>query len=90
MFLLIEDETGPVNVIVRPDLYEQHRALVRADPLLIITGRLERRERVVNVLARHIEAARLPARDPIPLEQPDDARVRDAVPAAQSFSQGRR
>ena len=90
VFLLIEDETGPVNVIVRPDLYEAHRALVRADPLLVITGRLERRERVVNVLARHIEAARLPARDAIPLEEPDDARVREAVPGAQNFAQGRR
>ena len=90
VFLLLEDETGPINVIVRPALYESHRAVVRADPLLVVTGRLERRERVVNVLARHIAAARLPARDPIPLEQPDEARVRHAVPAAQNFAQGRR
>jgi len=90
VFLLLEDETGPVNVIVRPDLYEARRAVVRADPLLLVTGRLERRGKVVNVLARHIEPARLPARDPIPLEQPDDARVRQVVPAAQDFARGRR
>lgn len=90
VFLLLEDETGPVNVIVKPDLYEARRALVRADPLLVVTGRLERRERVVNVLARDIEAARLPARDPIPLERPDDARVRAAAPPAQHFARGRR
>ena len=90
VFLLLEDETGAINVIIRPDLYESHRAIVRADPLLVVTGRLERRERVVNVLARDIRPARLPARDPVPLEQPVDARVRQVVPAAQDFARGRR
>ena len=90
VFLLIEDETGPINVIVRPDLYEAERSLLRADPLLVVHGRLERRERVVNVLAKAVEPARLPAREPVPLESPGDARVRAAVPAGQNFAQGRR
>ena len=90
VFLLLEDETGPINVIVRPALYESHRAIVRADPLLVVTGRLERRERVINVLARDIRSAALPARDPLPLEDSDAARVRHVVPAAQDFARGRR
>jgi error-prone DNA polymerase len=90
VFLLIEDETGPINVIVRPALYEAERSLLRADPLLVVRGRLERRERVVNVLATAVEAARLPAREPVPLETASDARVRAVVPAAQSFARGRR
>ncbi len=90
VFLLLEDETGAINVIIRPELYEAQRAVVRADPLLVVTGRLERRERVVNVLAHDIRPARLPARDPVPLEQPADARVRQVVPAAQDFARGRR
>ena len=90
VFLLIEDETGPINVIVRPDLYEAERSLLRADPLLVVHGRLERRDRVVNVLAMAVDPARLPAREPVPLEAPGDARVRAAVPAGQNFAQGRR
>ena len=90
VFLLIEDETGPINVIVRPDLYEAERSLLRADPLLVVHGRLERRERVVNVLATGVTAAHLPAREPVPLETAADARVRAVVPAAQSFARGRR
>jgi error-prone DNA polymerase len=90
VFLLIEDETGPINVIVRPDLYEAERSLLRADPLLVVRGRLERRERVVNVLATAVEAAHLPAREPVPLETTGDSRVRAVVPAAQSFARGRR
>ena len=53
VFLLLEDETGPINVIVRPGLYESHRAVVRADPLLVVRGRLERRERVAQELEHH-------------------------------------
>lgn len=90
VFLLLEDETGAINVIVRPDLYEAQRAIIRADPLLVVTGRLERRGKVVNVLARDVRPARLPARDPVPLAQPADARVRQVVPAAQDFARGRR
>ena len=90
LFVSMEDETGMINVIVRPDLYEAERSLLRADPLLVVHGRLERRERVVNVLAKAVEPARLPARDPVPLERPADTRVRAAVPMGQNFAQGRR
>src|SRR3954453_17880979 len=42
VFLLIEDEFGTVNLIVPPPVYERHRLLGRAEPLLIATGRLEK------------------------------------------------
>ena len=50
VFMLLEDERGTVNLIVPPPVYERHRALVRAAPLLRARGRLERREGTVNVL----------------------------------------
>jgi error-prone DNA polymerase len=40
--MLLEDEFGPVNLIVAPALYERRRHLVRAEPLLLAHGRLER------------------------------------------------
>ena len=42
VFMLLEDELGQVNLIVPPPVYEQHRALVRGEPLLLARGRLER------------------------------------------------
>ena len=42
VFLLIEDEFGTVNLIVPPPVYERHRLLVRSEPLMLATGRLER------------------------------------------------
>jgi error-prone DNA polymerase len=42
MFLLFEDEWGTINLIVPRAVYERHRALARAEPLLLAHGRLER------------------------------------------------
>ena len=42
MFLLFEDEFGTVNLIVSRSVYERHRQLARAEPLLLARGRLER------------------------------------------------
>jgi error-prone DNA polymerase len=42
MFLLFEDELGTINLIVPKEVYERHRHLARAEPLLLAHGRLER------------------------------------------------
>jgi len=42
MFLLFEDEFGTVNLIVPRAVYERHRNLARAEPLLLARGKLER------------------------------------------------
>ena len=44
MFLLFEDEFGTVNLIVPRAVYERHRQLARAEPLLLARGRLERHQ----------------------------------------------
>lgn len=52
VFLLLEDEFGLANIIVRPNLYEANRPLVRGEPFLIVHGTLERRDGTINVSAR--------------------------------------
>jgi error-prone DNA polymerase len=56
MFLLFEDEWGTVNLIVPKAVYERHRHLARAEPLLLARGRLERSEGVINVIVRELAA----------------------------------
>ena len=51
IFVLLEDEAGMVNVIVRPDVYEVHRAAIRGEPLLWVRGKLAKDDGTVNVLA---------------------------------------
>jgi error-prone DNA polymerase len=70
MFLLFEDEWGTVNLIVPRTVYERHRALARAEPLLLARGQLERTEGVTNVIVRELAALeRLLAPDPAAAEQ---------------------
>ena len=54
MFLLFEDEFGTINLIVGKAVYERHRHLARAEPLLLARGTLERAQGVVNVIVREL------------------------------------
>jgi error-prone DNA polymerase len=56
MFLLFEDEFGTANLVVPEAVYERHRQLARAEPLLLARGRVERAEGVVNVIVRELAA----------------------------------
>src|SRR5690606_32989652 len=42
LFLLLEDETGMVNVVIRPDLYERKKAVIRGESLLMVAGKIQR------------------------------------------------
>ena len=55
LFLTLEDETGLVNVIVRPDLYERSREVLVAEPVLEVDG-------VLQVARGRVGARRLRAR----------------------------
>ncbi|HVM06809.1 MAG TPA: error-prone DNA polymerase [Acidimicrobiales bacterium] len=54
-FLNLEDETGLVNVICSPGVWARHRRVARSCPALLVRGRLERAEGVINVVAERIE-----------------------------------
>ena len=52
-FLNLEDETGMVNVICSPGFWVRYRTIVRSSPALLLRGRLQSAEGVINVLAEH-------------------------------------
>jgi error-prone DNA polymerase len=82
-FLLLEDEHGLLNVIVPPALYEAQRHLVRAEPFVVIEGRLQRRLNTINLLAERIWPL-LEARQifPVPGQQePSSVRERTLTPS---------
>ena len=59
VFLLVEDETGMTNVIVRTDVYDRHRAAVRGEPFVLVTGKLAKDDGTVNVLAEKVEGLQM-------------------------------
>ncbi len=64
MFLNLEDETGLVNVVVSPGCWQRYRSIARDIPALVVSGRLERHEGVVNLIAEKLEALNVPASVP--------------------------
>jgi error-prone DNA polymerase len=59
-FMLLEDELGTINLIVPVQVHERFRLAVRAEPLVLATGRLEQREGTTNVLVDRIERLERP------------------------------
>ena len=96
-FILLEDERGSLNLVVPPPVYERHRQLVRAAPLIRASGRLERREGTLNLLVAELaplERSPAPGASPSPRgesaarRQLAVAELRAVAPAGHSF--GRR
>ncbi len=83
VFMLFEDESGVVNLVVPSKVYERHRTLVRAAPLLAARGRLERREGVINVLVATVwELERTELLTPGPLPSPARRERREPPPGS--------
>ena len=60
-FISLEDETGLMNVIVSVGCWKRFRAVARGTGALLIRGRLERVEGVVNIIAEVIAPLTVPA-----------------------------
>jgi len=54
LFLSLEDETGIINVVIRPPLFDRYRMLLMTAPFLMVEGTLQNREKVVSVLAHRL------------------------------------
>ena len=54
-FLNLEDETGLINIIVSKGCWQRHLTIARSAPALLIRGRVENAENVVNVIAERLE-----------------------------------
>ncbi|HYK54172.1 MAG TPA: DNA polymerase III subunit alpha [Candidatus Eremiobacteraceae bacterium] len=52
VFTTMEDETGLMNIIIRPDIYERYRPIAREEPAVIVEGVLQKQDGTINVLAR--------------------------------------
>ncbi len=80
VFMLLEDEHGQANLIVPPQVYEEHRAIVRGEPLILARGRLERHDRNVNLLVSQVVSL-----GPLARHAASEAEVTSALPRAHHF-----
>ncbi len=77
-FLTLEDETGNINIVIVPQIYDQFRLVMVYNPLLDITGVLEKANGVINIKARSIK--------PLPVNKMLEARPElTGAPSQQGF-----
>lgn len=56
VFVTLEDETGMINVVIPPKLFERHALLISRSPLLVFHGDLETESGVINIKAKGCRA----------------------------------
>ena len=61
VFLSLEDETGMVNVICPPQVWERHQRMATVAPALLVQGRVERAGGAVNLVADALRPLRVAA-----------------------------
>ena len=83
VFMLLEDEHGQVNLVVPAAVYEQHRATVRAEPLVLVRGRYERVGENRNIVVDELESL-----GPLARRAAESDTVWESLPRPHSF--GRR
>jgi len=77
VFMLLEDELGTINVVVPPPVYERHRLVVRTASFAQVSGKLERRAGVVNVVASAVRPLATPDQPRADVKQIEPPAVRE-------------
>ena len=59
VFVSLEDETGIINTIVPPALFQSQRAIIVTEPYLVISGTLQNQQGAVSIKVGHVAALHL-------------------------------
>jgi error-prone DNA polymerase len=58
VFMLLEDESGTINLVVPPACYERDRLVVRGEPLVFAEGRLEKHPKAAGAINVVVDSLR--------------------------------
>ncbi|MGE0148013.1 MAG: error-prone DNA polymerase [Parvibaculaceae bacterium] len=54
LFITLEDETGIANLVVWPQVFEQHRRIILSTSMMAVRGRIQREGEVVHLVAQQV------------------------------------
>ncbi|MFK7820654.1 MAG: OB-fold nucleic acid binding domain-containing protein, partial [Planctomycetaceae bacterium] len=54
-FVTLEDETGSMNLIIWPDVWEKHRAIAEHARILLVSGQLQKQNEVIHIVVDRLE-----------------------------------
>ena len=55
LFMSLEDESGLLDLVVKPPVYARLREVLRGQPLLVVEGIVQRSGRAVSLLVQHAQ-----------------------------------
>ena len=58
VFLTLEDEAGLINIIIKPQVYKKYRQVIRLEPLVVVEGKLQKRDGIANIAAERLMSLR--------------------------------
>jgi error-prone DNA polymerase len=59
IFMTLEDETGFVNLVLWPDVFQRNAVLARTESFLGVSGKLQREQQVVHLVVEELWQPRL-------------------------------
>jgi len=59
VFMTLEDETGFVNLVLWPDVFQRNAVLARTESFLGVSGKLQREHEVVHLVVEKLWQPRL-------------------------------
>ncbi len=65
VFVLLEDEWGFLNVIVPRETFATNREVVKFSPFLVVEGRFEREDRVMNIIGFRFRELKIESQRPV-------------------------
>lgn len=60
VFLTLEDETGLINVVVKPNLVKKCRRAIITSSILLVKGKLEKHEGIINIIGEEFSPLEFP------------------------------
>ncbi len=72
-FITLEDETGFLNLVLRPHVFKKYRPLIRTQWGLLVSGKLQNQSGSISILVQHIHSP-----------QPARAQINDVYPRDKS------
>ena len=55
LFMSLEDESGLLDLVVKPPVYERLRPVLRGEPLVLVEGVVQRAGRVASLLVADVQ-----------------------------------
>jgi error-prone DNA polymerase len=54
LFITLEDETGFINLVVKPNIYQRHKDIFQTQWGLLVSGRVQNQSGSVSILVQHV------------------------------------